>query len=98
MAMFSVIIAYIYDKIQNSPLTGQFITLYDKLTAIRADFLFNYHRYNSVERLHQGLNHIFKFEQKVISEISSFGIKPNELTDFNSKLLKLAADKIQVES
>lgn len=93
MAMFSVIIAFIYDKIQHSPITGQFTVLYDKLAAIRSSFLLNYHSHNSVERLKTGLSHIFKFEKMVISEISNFGIKPAEISDFNSKLLNSNQNK-----
>jgi|GEM_PF-1155500 len=100
MAMFSVIMGYIYDKIQQSHLSDSFTVLHDKLAAMRSDFLLNYHNHTSGKRINRSLNKvksafelICQFEERVILEILNFGIKPKELIDFNTRMLKLAADK-----
>lgn len=98
MAMLSVIMGYIYDKIQHSKLADSFSVLYDKLSAIRADFLLSYHNHTPGRRIGLNLNKvktayelIYQLEEQVISEILKFGIKPAELIGFRNRTLSLQA-------
>lgn len=106
MAAFSIIVGYIFDRLQEVlPQKGQLNSLgslHKKLGKMQTRFLNRYHKLTSktgnqphvhIDLLKPIFEHINRFEKKVISEVINAGIRREELQEFNEKNLLVLSIK-----
>jgi len=103
MAIFSVIIGYVYEKTkhtvpEHTHVPNPFTALYNKLVKMRAGFLYKYHQLNfktkggetkETQNLKALYEHIYKFEENVVSEI----LRREDLIVNNVEILPIKYNK-----
>ena len=101
MAAFSIVMGYIFDKVQallphNGPEVDVLSSLHKKLERLQNRFLMRYHKLTSKTGDQLDINedllipifeHIKRFEKKLISEVLNAGIQKEELEEWNEKHL-----------
>lgn len=101
MAAFSIIVGYIFDKLQallphKGPEIDSLSSLHTKLERLQSRFLMRYHKLTSKtgrqldiseDMLKPIFDHINRFEKKLIAEVLNAGIQKEELQKWNEKHL-----------
>jgi len=101
MAAFSIIVGYIFEKLQallprKGPEVAALSSLHKKLERLQSRFLLRYHHLTSKtgsqldfseDLLKPIFEHINRFEKKLISEVLNAGIEKDELQELNEKHL-----------
>ena len=101
MAAFSIVVGYIFDKLQallphRGPEIESLSSLHKKLERLQTRFLIRYHKLTSKtgsqldiseDLLKPVFDHINRFEKKLISEVLNAGIQREELQKWNEKHL-----------